>query len=288
MEARNGVERVTLTLVRGVAGYGSSVGGLVSATCLGLIGIEVSAGWNWLGWVVAGFLVIGISSAVVALISIFFGPSYFLLEKKRRELEIMADASEIVLKKVAYQCLKVTVPDHAERSRLTVYRMADSEKEFELICRATLLEAYSSYGRGRFGFNVGLIAEAWSAYEGIGCATNLPESKDEWIDESEILYGLPRDIAENISMRARNIAAIRMDRSTPESGNRSVIIVIELNQPDVIDFDYAHELRKHPAMEHLADVAGLKGLPSVLDSRDVRGPGERFVKWALEKLGKRE
>lgn len=263
MEAEGWSERTALRLSRFLAGHGQLVflslsSGFLAFSSFWFANMDSSESKAWpITLQVVGLVLIAIGVACA-----FLPPTYKDLRKQLEHRKAVNRALDSALTTASYHCLRKLVPKYKNLSRISVYRLSSSAEEFELVCRAAEAEPYRGHGRGRFPLGQGLIGTAWQSESGVGVAVDLPVDKTEWVEVSEKLYNLPREVSESIEMRALNISAIRMDDSTGRmKSSGSVIVVIESMQPDLIDADRAIEIRKDRAMKDLAEIVSWRDLP---------------------------
>lgn len=251
--------------VRFFAGYGQTLFSTMSAISLSLsgilFGIHKEGESNALP---ITLLIAGIIVALLGVGCVFLPPKYSDLRDAWDKHKSAERTLNDVLSLLGLKCLRSIFPKEVNSSRISMYRLNSEADCFELICRSAEAEPYRALGRTTFPKEQGLIGRAWASNNGVGVAVDLPEDREQWIGIQETFYGIPREVAENMTMFSRSIAAVRMDNASGVSRDAiSVIVVIESMIPDLFDPEEAVKFRQKRAMKDLAEVvAGPVGVQS--------------------------
>lgn len=242
--------------VRFFAGYGQTLLSTISTLSLALSGIFFGLHRKGEAYTLpVTLLIAGIIVAILGACCIFLPPKYSELRDAWDRHKSAERTLNDVLGLLGLQCLKSIFPKDVNSSRISLYRLSTDADCFELICRSAEAEPYRTLGRKVFPKEQGLIGRAWASNNGVGVAVDLPEDREAWIGLQETFYGIPREVAEKMTMFSRSIAAIRMDNAGGVSRDSiSVIVVIESMVPDLFDPEEAVKFRQRRAMKDLAEV----------------------------------
>lgn len=135
-----------------------------------------------------------------------------------------------------------TLSLYNDNCRISVYVQGDGA--FYIVGRSSRNPELRKFGRTKYASDQGVIGKAWR--EQIAVQMNLPSTRPEWEAEM-VAQGLPQDVASNLTMHCRSIAAFRLEEDGPGGSRHIGIVVVEsLNAREING-------RKIDTMTHLAE-----------------------------------
>jgi hypothetical protein len=116
-----------------------------------------------------------------------------------------------------------------ENDRISIYK--HNGTSFWRVARHSSNPDHARPGRSIYPDNQGCMGEAFR--QGFSCDESLPANTQAYVTRLSEKWGIPREAIDQLTMRARSIAAFALAR--PISGRRFAIIVFESVAPGRVD-----------------------------------------------------
>lgn len=110
------------------------------------------------------------------------------------------------------------------QARISIYRHRGDH--FVPLARVSKSPRLQARGRSEYPENQGAIGRAWD--KGAFKATNLPEKRDDWMQNCIDEFGMDESTAATLQMQSRSIVCHRLDTSTPPTSGIGVLVVESL------------------------------------------------------------
>jgi hypothetical protein len=209
----------------------SSIGGLVSA--------GVASDWIWVP--------LGLSIALLvtgSIAGLFVKPTYLQLMRAKEQLDqglLSRQATYQDTLRTHLRDLLIELDVLTADTRISAY--SHNGRAFVMITRFSNNPSLMMSGRAIYPQNQGLIAEAWQLGE--ACKVRLPEDPIEYASAALALYGLPREVTHNMTMRSRSLVGLRVMDGTDPIG----VIILESTKRQRIGHTILKSMKTSSAWE---------------------------------------
>ncbi|AJK68587.1 hypothetical protein [Corynebacterium marinum] len=92
--------------------------------------------------------------------------------------------------------------------RVTLYCHDKERRDFIPAARISGNPLFEEQGRDRYPDDIGIISLGWQ--KGVASLQSNAKTSDEWIQEQEEEWNLPRETAEKISMQSKSMVAVKL------------------------------------------------------------------------------